>query len=114
VKSEEHKEENPLDVKELVLDVKMVSQLVVKIFAAKNKRTVKDAMTITELRCLADAAVVGIRKIPASRKPNGLTDEGQIISQLEADLAHTNLRLEEALARIDELEKNRDANIEER
>lgn len=107
-------EKNPLDVKHVVVDVQMVAQLIVRVAKAKSPRTVKDAMTVTELRALADAALLGIKSIPSSAKPNGLTDEGRIIHLLEADIAHTHLRLEEAIARVTELEEKLAMPIEER
>lgn len=93
------------DPKELVLDVKTVAQIVSRLATSKSPRTVKDAMSISELRALADAALAGIKMIPSQAKPNGLTDEGRMIQQLEADVAMLTLRLGEANARVVELEE---------
>lgn len=104
-KKDEPEEKNPLEKKALVIDVKTVCQIIVRFTNSKSPRTVKDAMTTSELRSLCDAAAAWVKTIPTTAKPNGLTDEGKIIVALEADVAHTTLRLEEALARVDELEK---------
>jgi hypothetical protein len=113
--SKETKEDlNPLEKKALVIDVKAVCQIIVRLSTSKSPRTVKDAMTVSELRALADCAAAWIKSIPSTPKPNGLTDEGRVIVQLEADVAHTYLRLEEALARVEELEKKIAKSAEER
>lgn len=98
----------------LIIDVKMVAQVVTRIATAKSVRTVKDAMTITELRMLADAALAGIKTVTATAKPNGLTDEGRVIAMLEADVARAHLDVHEAQAKVTELEEKIAALMAER
>lgn len=96
---------DPLETKNLVLDVKMVSATIVRIATTKSLRSVRDSMTTTELKALADAALAGIKNVPVPAKPNGLTTEGRIIATLEADLAVAHLATHEALAKVAELEE---------
>ena len=96
---------DPLETKNLVLDVKMVSETIVRIAKAKSIRSVRDSMTTTELKALADAALAGIKNVPVPAKPNGLTTEGRIIATLEADVAVAHVALQEAQAKIAELEE---------